>query len=103
MINGSARRTRIVRHSLWVLTALWLLVPSIWGADEKDLPAGPAKDLMITTCTACHSLNRILEAKHSKVEWGTTVSRMKSKGIDATDDNLDVILDYLQTNLATDK
>jgi competence protein ComEA len=100
MTKQSPIKVRILRGSLALFAGFALLVSTTWAADEADLPKGPEKDLFIETCTACHSIDRILRANHSKAAWETTVNRMKNKGITASADEVDVILAYIQANLA---
>ena len=64
----------------------------------QDLPDGPGKELLMNVCTACHTINRIVEKKITKDEWNDIVDRMASKGARATDQEFDTIVNYLVKN-----
>jgi len=46
------------------------------GKDETKLNQAIGKTIMETKCTACHSLERIVQTKKGKEKWGKTISRM---------------------------
>lgn len=58
-------------------------------------PAASAAELLQDRCTRCHTLDRVQAASKSLAEWQTTVERMRGKGADLTDDEAQVLTEYL--------
>lgn len=82
------------------LLATLLLVSS---APAQDLPDGPGKELVTKVCTACHELTRITSKKKTKQEWNDTVDKMATRGAMATDEEFEMIVDYLAKNFGKDQ
>lgn len=53
------------------------------------------KTLVETTCTACHSFDRISSAHKTADQWKTTVDRMVGKGAQLTTDQATAVVAYL--------
>jgi len=49
---------------------------SLKGEDESKLNEAIGKTIMETKCTACHELDRIIQARKAKDNWESTVNRM---------------------------
>ena len=49
------------RATLAAIVTPFLLAPSM---PAQDLPDGPGKELLMNVCTACHTINRIVEKKN---------------------------------------
>ena len=49
---------------------------SVKGEDESKLNEAIGKTIMETKCTACHELDRIIQARKVKDNWESTVNRM---------------------------
>jgi competence ComEA-like helix-hairpin-helix protein len=64
----------------------------------QALPNGPGKDALASVCSQCHGLDRITPLKRSAAAWKETVSAMRSKGADGTDQEFDAIVNYLAKN-----
>ena len=62
------------------------------------LPEGKGKDLAIKNCGTCHAINVWTVQHHTREQWGSIIDNMVSKGLSASDDDLDTITDYLATN-----
>ena len=79
-----------------VLLASVLFAPSLSAekAEKKDR----AHDLFVDTCSSCHSLARIYEYSYSKEEWREETKGMISEGTVLTDEELDLLLNYLAKN-----
>ncbi len=54
-----------------------------------------AKILINTNCTVCHSTSRISAAEKDLAGWTTTVNRMLSKGAALTNDEANLVIQYL--------
>jgi cytochrome c5 len=64
-------------------------------AGEIPLPEGKGRDLTKRLCSACHSSNVWAAQRHTREKWGSIIDNMLSKGLEASDDDLAVIQDYL--------
>ncbi len=61
------------------------------GRDTSD----PAKAVVDSKCSLCHSLDRVYSATKTKAEWETTVTRMKSNGLVITDSEYTQVIEFL--------
>ena len=90
--------------SLLRATGSWNLAlqaaPAAPKADDP-LPDGKGKDLTKKVCSGCHALSVISDKRRSADEWDAIMERMISKGLEASDDDLDTIRNYLVTTLGT--
>ncbi len=88
------------RSILWAIPAIVLIsflhVPARAGDDK--FPDGPGKETFLKVCTQCHEADPIATLRYSKDEWKDLVDDMKGKGADATDDECNVIVEYLFKN-----
>ena len=62
------------------------------------LPEGPGKTLVEAVCTACHSLERVVAKRATKVEWQDKVLEMLQEDPDITQQERDQIVEYLAKN-----
>ena len=63
-----------------------------------SLPEGKGKALALTNCTTCHAANIWTTQHHTRDQWNTIIDQMISKGLSASDEDLDTIGEYLATN-----
>src|ERR1700761_7417889 len=63
-----------------------------------QLPAGPGRDVMASTCSKCHSLANITSEHKDRDGWNATITKMVGYGATASDEDLAQILDYLTKN-----
>ena len=66
-------------------------VENAGGRDTRD----PAKSIVDSKCSLCHSLDRVYAADYTKSEWETTVARMKLNGLVVTDEEYSKIIGFL--------
>jgi len=69
-------------------------------ADIDTLPAGPGKEVVIKKCLPCHNV-RVTTAKRgsgSADEWEQVVNKMVSQGAELSDDEFDLVVQYLSTH-----
>jgi len=66
--------------------------------DEVSFPQGKGRDATKGVCSTCHSTNIFVQQRHTREEWSSIVDNMVSKGLEAPDDELDEITDYLAVN-----
>jgi mono/diheme cytochrome c family protein len=57
-----------------------------------------ARDLFEDSCSSCHSLARIRDYSYTKEEWREETKGMISEGTVLTDEELDLLLNYLAKN-----
>ncbi|HTF66298.1 MAG TPA: hypothetical protein VK638_26795 [Edaphobacter sp.] len=68
---------------------------------KKDLlPEGPGKAMVAQKCTQCHDAARFALQRHTEDEWDQVITKMQSNGMSLTDEEYDIVLNYLSKNLA---
>jgi mono/diheme cytochrome c family protein len=72
-------------------------------SDDDPLPEGKGKDVVKRLCSGCHAVTVFAKERHTPEKWASIVDNMVSKGMDASDEELDTINTYLSTNLAAPK
>src|ERR1700681_187102 len=60
-----------------VATLLFSTLPA-WS--QTSLPEGPGKEIVQTTCAACHTLNTVSNAGHTREDWQTVLHMMVNVG-----------------------
>jgi mono/diheme cytochrome c family protein len=68
-------------------------------AQDNSLPEGPAKALVASTCSQCHSTDVITQTRRSPEEWQDIVTRMEGMGATLDADQEKIVVAYLSTNL----
>src|SRR5438552_104820 len=61
----------------------------------KQLPAGEAKAIVETACTACHALTLITDAQHTPADWKLLVERMVAAAANVPKKKKQMVTDYL--------
>ncbi len=82
---------------------LLLLVISITTAADSELPDGKGKDVVESTCTDCHSLERIKAQRLNEEGWNGIIREMMENGAAINPDDVKVIVTYLTKNFGLDK
>jgi len=86
------------------LVLLGLAAVACGGVVEEPPAPPPAEetagdlggeDLLEARCTVCHSLDRVKTASKTQAEWEATVERMRGKGAELTDEEADILSEYL--------
>ena len=54
-----------------------------------------AHELFVDVCTSCHDLARVKVQALSKEEWAGLIKGMVSEGAPVSDEEMDLIVDYL--------
>jgi competence protein ComEA len=75
-------------------------VPRQMPAADKDLPEGAGKAELLRACTTCHEAERIYKTRYTRQQWTESVARMTRRGVEAGDDEVELILEYLVQNFA---
>jgi len=73
-------------------------VPATESQAAAPLPEGKGKDLAEKKCTMCHATNIWTSQRHTREQWTAVIDTMLSRGLEASDDELDTITDYLAQN-----
>ena len=61
-----------------------------------------AHDLFVDVCSYCHELARIARYAMTKEQWRDETNGMISEGAPVTDEELDLLLNYLEKNFGPD-
>jgi hypothetical protein len=77
-------------------------------SDDKSkssdpLPDGKGKDVTKRACSTCHAVTVFAQQRHTGDQWDAILDNMVSKGLSASDDDLETIHDYLVTYLGPAK
>jgi hypothetical protein len=68
--------------------------------DDPRMPAGPNRELVITTCIGCHPLNFLYSTVGRTSDgWNRTLDDMVRYGMNVTAQERAQILEYLATSL----
>jgi virginiamycin B lyase len=65
---------------------------------QPTLPDGPGKDIVQSTCSACHSLARFTNSGYTPEDWKTVISMMINVGAPLTPEQIPVVTAYLTKN-----
>lgn len=74
----------------------------LWGAGA-ELPPGPMKKKVQSSCLECHDATRITKQKRDKKWWAQTLTKMVGLGAQVDDDERDALLNYLSKNFGESK
>jgi hypothetical protein len=69
-------------------------------SQDVALPDGPAKDKLVTACSACHAITMVTSQRRSTAQWADTVDQMIARGAQVSDDDYKLIVEYLGKNFA---
>ncbi|NJD03855.1 MAG: hypothetical protein FIA99_14930 [Ruminiclostridium sp.] len=60
--------------------------------------ATDGESILKSSCTKCHDLDKIKDAKKTRDEWQTTIKDMIEAGAKVSDEQKPILLDYLAKN-----
>jgi competence protein ComEA len=86
---------------IWFAVAFLTAVLTAQG--QTKLPEGEGKALVERACTRCHGPTEITNARLNRERWNGMVDDMVSRGAEATDEELDKIVEYLAANFGRPK
>lgn len=66
------------------------------------LPPGDGLDTTKKLCSTCHGTDVFAKQRHTKEKWNQIIDNMVSKGMEASDDDLEKMASYLGANLGPD-
>ena len=65
------------------------------GQAPPALPEGAGREIVERTCSQCHSLETVLRTRLTRKQWEARIDAMIAKGAKLSDEDIDVIADYL--------
>jgi competence protein ComEA len=75
-----------------------VVLPITAATTETAMPDGEGKQLTMRVCGNCHALKIVTALRMTKSQWSREVDKMAQAGASATDEEFDVIIDYLAKN-----
>src|SRR5579862_1493601 len=87
--------TNAMKH--WAICVFVLVATTAFCADGT-LPEGKGKDVVISACSSCHSLDRITALKLSEEGWRNTLRQMIENGASLNSEDINPIIAYLVAN-----
>src|SRR5579871_1254678 len=89
-------------HTFSRLT-VFLLALALPAAAQSTLPEGKGKDVVNRMCgTQCHGIDKFISERLSKQGWSNVVDTMLSRGATGTDEEIDLVIDYLAAHFGRD-
>lgn len=67
-------------------------------ASGEGLPDGPGKDVVVRVCGNCHEPIRAASVRLTRDGWTETVDDMKRRGARGSDQDFEIVVDYLAAN-----
>jgi competence protein ComEA len=88
----------MVRYLLGLMVSL--LAPAVACAQEPEykLPNGPGKPVLEKICSKCHDLEEVVRTRNTRENWEMVVDEMIARGAEGTDQEIELIIDYLSTH-----
>ncbi len=87
--------TNAMKH--WAICVFPLMATAAFCADGP-LPDGKGKDVVVSACSSCHSLDRIAALRLSEEGWRNTLRQMIENGASLNPDDINPIIAYLVAN-----
>jgi len=75
-----------------------LLSAAVSSGGQNNLPEGEGKKIVESVCNQCHGLIYTTTSKMTKEGWQNSVDSMVEYGAPLTEDEIDVVVQYLTTN-----
>jgi competence protein ComEA len=79
------------------------LPPALAGAGQSDLPDGPGKAQVERICSGCHEVGVFTQDRSTKERWAAVVDDMVSRGAEASDEEINQVVEYLSKNFGPAK
>jgi competence protein ComEA len=68
------------------------------GAAHAQLPDGAGKAETQRLCVQCHELERSISPRQNRAGWQATMEKMAGLGMKATDQDMQIVVEYLSRN-----
>ncbi|MDZ7706415.1 MAG: cytochrome c [Trueperaceae bacterium] len=80
-----------------------LVLAFAWAQEDGPLPQGPGVDLVYGKCQQCHPINyTVSNAGLPDFLWADTIQLMKQLGMQVTEEEEEILFEYLTTYLGTE-
>jgi hypothetical protein len=79
----------------WAGVAVVLLSSAMAFSPDSGKKEDRARELVQDVCTSCHDLARVKAQALSKEEWAGLIKGMLSEGAPVSDEEMDLIVNYL--------
>jgi competence protein ComEA len=70
----------------------------LFASLAQDLPDGPGKETLLKLCRDCHDLDTVTVENRTREGWKKTMAKMVERGADGTDEEFELIVNYLTKN-----
>jgi competence protein ComEA len=102
---NSNRMWRLSRLALFS-AALALFARGAWirptAGQGKNLPDGPGREEARKLCAGCHELEKSFSTRQDRAGWQSTLEKMVSYGMKATEKEINAVLEYAVKNYPAD-
>ncbi len=91
-------KTSATARAALLLTGSLLAASLLTGCGAAPPAASTTTDgqaLVAEQCGRCHAIEQVNGAKKDRAGWTATVARMRTNGLDVTDEQAAAIVDYL--------
>lgn len=85
----------------WI-PAICLSATSIASAQDS-LPDGHGKELVERMCVGCHGVETVIAVNMPESLWASTVDNMVARGAAGTEEEIDILIDYLTENFGAEE
>ena len=75
--------------------AVVAIATTVAASAQSELPPGLGAEQVQKVCSGCHDFSVMTQLHASKEKWGEIVDNMVSRGAQATDTELDQVVNYL--------
>jgi len=103
--NRMWRMWRLSRLAL-IGATLALFARSAWikpsAGQGKPLPEGPGKEEARKLCAGCHELEKSFSTRQDRAGWRSTLEKMVSYGMKASEKEINAVLEYAVRNYPAD-
>jgi virginiamycin B lyase len=86
------------RNVLAILAVALLLSAALHVRAQTTLPEGDGKQIVQTTCSACHGLDQVVNSGYSREGWANVVAMMVNVGARLSPDQVNTVVTYLAKN-----
>lgn len=71
--------------------------PALETETEPDVTeeVDEAEELIVERCSVCHSVDRVFSADKTEEQWDTTIDRMIDLGAEVSDEEKELMIDWL--------
>lgn len=85
-----------IKYTLFVALVIVSIILVGCGSSEPAEPTPhPGQALVNAECSTCHGLEQVNNATYDRGTWKSTVERMELAGMSITDEEKELIIDYL--------